>query len=212
MGKSIKSRWGMTLVEILVGSMILTIFLGGLYKIFRASSKTVKAGMWVNGAQNQMRNALTYVRDELGRASQFTTVTADGPSAPDPAFKLQYKNGTVSPNYDGNLLIFWQCRTAVTFGTPDPGGSVKCTLRKSGRKLLYSKTDKNGTIDEPLFADKVLCNDIVGASIKAEGASNVDQMAKTMITLTLTAADPERNERQVVEETKAKVDVDSTAF
>ena len=98
----------MTLVEILVGAMILTIFLSGIYKLVRASSKTVKAGMWVNGAQVRMRNALTFIRDELGRASQFRTVSIDGPSAPDASQKLEYKSAAIDPGmtYDGDLLLF----------------------------------------------------------------------------------------------------------
>jgi len=78
------------------------------------------------------------------------------------------------------------------------------------------KVNKVGTIDEPSFEGKILAGDIVGVNITQVDASKsnsqFDQLAKSMVTVALISADPDRAERMVTEETKAKVDTELVPF
>lgn len=210
--RNLFAKKGITLVEIIVAACVMAMLLSVIYRIFRSSSGVMKAGMWTNNAQNQVRNTLTFLRDEIGRASTFSTVTDSGVQEdPDPKFKLYYKSGTIPKSFSGTILKFYQCRTAIS---PDPGAKVFCEVKKQGSQLIVNKQVEagSGATQEKLFTNKVLLEDVTEIKMDSIAAMTNEQLAKALLTIFITVEDPSKSGRKVVEETKAKVDVEVSAL
>ncbi len=204
---------GFTLIEVLIGACVLVLLLSGVYKIFQGSIRIYMAGMWNTKAQNELRNTLTYLRDEIARASGFSTVSEVGlKTDPDPKFKLYFKKGISTKDYNGTLLKFYQCRTAINLPSKtDPGAKVYCEISKKGSKLVMKKekTPDSGDTKERVFPEKVLLEDISEIRIEKTVAASGEQMARAMITILFTLSDPQQSGRTLTEETKAKSDVEA---
>jgi hypothetical protein len=207
-----RARSGVTLVEIIVGSLVMVALLSAVYRIFRSSTYVMKAGMWTTNAQNQVRNTLTLLNGEIGRASVFSTVSATGVAVdPDPKYKLHYKSGPIDDAYNGPILKFYQCRSAITISSPpDPGAKVFCEVRKQGKKLIINKEKSadSGATEEKVYANRVLLDDIAEIRLTVDPAMANEQMAKALLNIVITVKDPQNPNRKVIEETKAKVDVE----
>ncbi len=200
-------RVAFTLVEVLISSMILVTLFTAVFKIFRSSTYMMKAGMWTTKAQNSMRNTLTLLRDEIAKSTWFTTVTENGIIEKSGDYYFYYKKGELSTTFNGPIFKFYQCRTAIDLpGQTSPGSAVYCEVVKTGSKLFFTKTQKEGTSDETTFTQKLLLEDISKIKIDDIAAASTEQMAQKMISIVFSAADPEKPDRLVTEETKAKVD------
>jgi hypothetical protein len=166
--------------------------------------------MWTSKAQNEVRNALNLLRDEIARASPFSTVTPDGVQEdPDPKYRFLYRDGVSAPDYEGPLLRFYQCRTAIQLGAGgDAGGAVLCEVSQKDRRLIINKTLVSGTSNEKLYSSHVLLTDMTWFEVDRVDASVQDQMARHLIRIQITVFDSNSVQRRVTEETKAKVDAE----
>ncbi|MBI3037983.1 prepilin-type N-terminal cleavage/methylation domain-containing protein [bacterium] len=204
---------GFTLIEVLIGAFILVLLLSGVYKVFQGSTRLYLAGMWNTKAQNELRNTLTYLRDEIARASSFSTVSEVGLNVdPDPKFKLYFKKGISSKNYNGALLKFYQCRTAINLPSKTfAGAKVYCEVSKKGSKIVMKKekTPDSGETNERLFSERVLLEDVSEVKIDKLPAASGEQLARALITILFTLSDPQQTGRTITEETKAKSDVEA---
>ena len=202
---------GVTLIEIIVASMVMVMVLSAIYRIFRSSAGVMQAGMWTTNAQNEVRNTLTFLSGEISRAGAFATVTETGVTPdPDPKYQLYFKRGTIDKDFSGVILKFYQCRTAINLPpTPDPGGRVFCEVKKEQGNLIINKTLEAGSSTEKLFSEKVLLSDVAEIKMESQVAAVGEQMAKALLTIVITVADPKKTSRLATSETKAKVDVET---
>jgi len=203
---------GFTLVEVLIGAMVLVMLFTGIMRIFRSSTGMMKAGLWVNKAQVEVRNTLTYLRDEIAKASPFSKVTSDGVvDDPDEKYKFKFKEGTISKAFSGPILKFYQCKPRIEISNPPKEGTaVYVEVFKSGSKLLMKKVCEIGTPEETMFDNHVLLDDIYEIKISKVPAAANEQMAKAMLQIVITVEDPlwkpPGAPRRVTEESKAKID------
>lgn len=197
---------GVTLVEVIMGALVLVILFSVIFRLFRSSTSVLKAGMWVNGAQLEVRNTLTFLRDEINRSSPFSKVTPSG-VVTDTTYTFAFKKGEIQANEDGPIFKFYQCRTGMAVGSNnDPGGVVYCEVWKEGDKLFMKKERKLGTSEESTFSARRLLANIDLIKIEDKVAAVNEQMAQATINISITVADPLKKDRKVMEETKAKVD------
>lgn len=72
-----KNKRAFTLVEVLIAMTVLSLFLGGVYKLFIGGSKTADKGQWINTTVDQMRNALNIISQEVRSSTYPTTMFSD---------------------------------------------------------------------------------------------------------------------------------------
>ena len=72
-----KRRKAFTLVEVIIAAVIFCGLLAGVYKLFIGGSKSAGKGQWINTSVEQMRNALTFMSNEIGHATYPTTMLKD---------------------------------------------------------------------------------------------------------------------------------------
>jgi len=207
-----------TLTEILIGCAILAGLMAGVYRLFSSSSRIMQAGMWATKAQNELRNTLTFLRDEIGRATPYTIVTESGVNPdPDPKYKLAYRASTIDRNTSGAILKFYQCRTATNLpGLNDAGGQVYCEVSlvpgQKGAKLVMKKELAGGSSPERVFPTRVLLEDVTAVKMSHTAAVSQEQMAQALLAISITVTDPSSPQRSISEETKAKVDTEVTTL
>ncbi len=70
-------RKAFTLVEVIIAAIIFVGLLAGVYKLLIGGSRSGGKGLWINTSIEQMRNALTFISNEIGRATYPTTMLKD---------------------------------------------------------------------------------------------------------------------------------------
>jgi type II secretory pathway pseudopilin PulG len=70
-------RRGFTLIEIIIGAMVLILFFGSAYRIFIAGSKSSEKARWINQSVSQLRNTCNQVQMLLKQTSYPSTLQAD---------------------------------------------------------------------------------------------------------------------------------------
>jgi len=200
---------GMTFIEIVVAGVVLVVLFGGIYKLFQSGSSVMRAGFWVNKAQNQVRNTLTLIRDEINHSNRFLKVTENGPDEMDAGkYVFKFKKGIIDSSFDGPIFQFYQCQTRVEFGgkVEKEGSAVFCEISKKGSNLVMKKVVDTGTPIERLFPERVLLENVTQIKTGSVDGAKQEQMVETMISFLITVTDPLQPDRSVTEETKAKVD------
>ena len=129
-----------TLIEILVASVVLATFMTVSYKLYSGVSLSFQKGSWSLNAQNKLRNALTFIREEMQKASFPTKITMSGVLGTDAGFELKYKDGTTKPTATAVTLATWHiCLPVVTYDKTSDGADYQCELKLKGGNLVYSK-------------------------------------------------------------------------
>jgi hypothetical protein len=65
------------LIEILIASIVLAVFMTGVYQLFIGGSKTAGRAQWITGTVDQMRNALQLISRDIRSATYPTTLFSD---------------------------------------------------------------------------------------------------------------------------------------
>src|SRR5437899_1507594 len=100
------SRGAMTLVEILVALVVISIFIVGLWELFISGSRGMAYGTWYSTTLAELRTGLRRVHDDLGHATSPsvilpTTVTVDDTT---PGFFFGY-HGSILPAVTRTNLV-----------------------------------------------------------------------------------------------------------
>jgi hypothetical protein len=66
-----------TLVEILVASGVLVLFMIGVYQLYSGGAKNASRGQWINTSVNELRNATTILQRQMDSATYPTTLFSD---------------------------------------------------------------------------------------------------------------------------------------
>lgn len=68
---------GFTLVEVIIASLVMVVFMTGVYQLFIGSSRSASRSQWINGTVDQMRNATTFLTREIRASTYPTTLFSD---------------------------------------------------------------------------------------------------------------------------------------
>jgi len=146
--RRISGEGGYTLVELLVTMVIMGIVLGGITGLFSSGMKAETDVAFRAQSQNEARNALSYLRQEVHCASGATLPAAAG-SPPVQTLTLTMPTGCARPAGEtsgsssvwctvyvsANRYALWRQGNSTTCGTPETG--------KTGRLMADYLTTGN---------------------------------------------------------------------
>lgn len=172
----VKRQKAFTLIEILIASSILSMFMFTSYKLYFGVSKSFQKGSWSLNAQNKVRNALTFIREEMQKASFKTQVTMTGVVGDETANPFELNSA--SELTSGIIAKWYIC---IPFVSHDAGsGAVyQCELKLNGGKLIYSKGLIEGS--DPESHENAVTNKVILKNVsKIKLASEVFDPDKTV--------------------------------
>ncbi|HAE40719.1 MAG TPA: hypothetical protein DCG57_19115 [Candidatus Riflebacteria bacterium] len=211
MGSPKKS--GFTLVEILVAATVLSLALVVGYRVFVSFSRSFQKGSWSLASQNKLRNALTFIREEMQKATPLSEVSMGGAKVTTDGYEF---NLTPADELTGNGEIAnWHiCLPFVTGDADSPGAVFKCELKLENGKILYTKTMLPGGSDpnnnEQTYNDRKVIEDVASITIGLAPFDNDIPDSGSMITLIVQVEHPDKinyESAHVTAETAAKVEV-----
>lgn len=159
-----------TLVEIIVAAAVLTLVISVGYALFVNFSTSFTKGGWSLNAQNSLRNTLTFVREEMQKASYKTIITINKfeidkdnykffisnsslvGDAPDDNDKIKVTNGPVAK--------WFICRPSEN-NPPE----FSCRLSLEGGKLVYTKRQTGGGSSEDGLAEHEISGRVLAENI-----------------------------------------------
>ncbi len=221
-----KISQGFTLVEIMVAASVLAILFYFVYLLFASFARTQEMGHWNLTTIKQLRNGLTLLRNEIGRATYPEVVTQKGSEAFDTGNgdleRFLYVPAVIpfeteAINIDQKLIQFFMCRPGRSSlpGTTDIGPElITGTLSLEGGKLRYRRTiesqpaefeEKISEISQ-IIADNLSKIEISTKEVPATEDLSVSN--KNFLVISLTARHPRYTNTIVRETIEAPFEVD----
>jgi len=206
-------KFGFTLVEILIAAAVLSLALLIGYKVFVGFSKSFQKGNWSLSTQNKLRNALTFIREEMQKATPLSNVNMGGATITVDGYELTLTSADELTG-NGDIAEWFICLPFVT-GDPDsPGAVFKCELKLADGKILYTKTMQPGGSDplnkEVEYSNHTVIENVASIRIDLANFDNDVPDSGSMITLTVKVEHPDQvnyEAAHVIAETGAKVEV-----
>jgi len=204
---------GFTLVEILIAATVLSLALVVGYKVFVSFSRSFQKGSWSLTTQNKLRNALTFIREEMQKATAYTTVSVDGTNITEAGFEF---NLTAADELTGNGEIAnWHICLPYVSGDPtSPGAKFKCELKLENGSIFYTKTMLPDSSDpegkEQTYNNRKIIADVANIKIRLDPFDPDSISAGSLITLEVRVEHPDKEAYEfahVIAETGAKVEV-----
>lgn len=108
---------GFTLVEIIVATAVFSLFLGGLFSLYRMGSKMFVAGSWKLQKQKEAERFLALLKERLDQASHAATISAPPTSQLTENFsQIGYVASLTRPTLGDNsrrVLLFVVCKPSI---------------------------------------------------------------------------------------------------
>jgi hypothetical protein len=195
----------------LIAAAVLSILLLIGYRVFVSFSKSFQKGNWSLTTQNKLRNALTFIREEMQKATPLTTVSLGGTDITEAGFEF---NLTAADELtgDGEIANWYICLPYVT-GDPDsPGAKFRCELKLENGTILYTKTiDGSDPLNkEQTYSNYKVISDVASLKIRVDPFDPDNISAGTLVTLEARVEHPDKVAYEfahVIAETGAKVEV-----
>lgn len=207
--RKIYLRSGITLVEVLVASAVLSMLVSFGYKVFFAVSASFQKGNWALATQSKLRNGLNFVREEMQKASYHSRVQVNGTvvTKDDYEFSLSAADEIVG---NGNIAKWF---IGFPFKSSDGTGAVfECELKLVGGSLLYSKQILDGgEPSERTFNNHIVIENVSKITLALEPVDPDEPLSGNMVVLDVEIehADKVRHpEAKVMAQTGAKVQVE----
>lgn len=177
-----RTRRGWTIVEVLIGVLILALFIYSVYTVFIRTAKNTDVGAWKLGAQEKIRASMKALFTDISAATYPSWVYPNKTEVDDSdRWKLTYIEGGVDlkgGKADGEVLRFYICRPGKKNFPKSHGRNVvecKLLLEKfdDGRpKLVYvKKTIEDDGSEKRLFEkdfSMTFFEDLVRINFEAE--------------------------------------------
>lgn len=207
------SRRGFTLIEIIVGSFILTVVFVMLFKLFMGGTRAMEYGTWYSNSVSQMKVGLRKLREDIGKANFPTVINptaVDDSKAGVAQYFFKFANGTTTLG-TGNITLmeFYICKPARNLpGDTRPGQEILVKLEARGKNLHYSKTGAGVNAEELSDGNKIFIQDVEKVEIRVRDmAANSGAEIKSMCDFTVTCQHPVQKEKRAIESTSARLAV-----
>lgn len=201
------------MVEILIAAAVLSLALVIGYKVFVGFSKSFQKGNWSLATQNKLRNALTFIREEMQKATPMSNVSMGGATITVDGYELTLTSADELTG-NGDIASWFICLPFVTGDLDSPGAVFKCELKLADGKILYTKTLQPGGSDplnkEVEFNDHTVIENVASIKIDLANFDNDVPDSGSMIILTVRVEHPDQvnyEAAHVTAETGAKVEV-----
>lgn len=139
---------GFTLVEVLIASAVFTLFITGVFSLYRAGSRMFVSGSWKLTRQKEVERFLTTLKERIEQASNASEVNPAGGTGSilmSNCNLLTLKSNTQVHKITSNqrLMMFTVCKpdmTKVNPASPDSRGLIlyHCLMAVKGEKDLYT--------------------------------------------------------------------------
>lgn len=151
---------GFTLVEICIGCIVFVLLMGSAYGIFSGVSKGFQRSTKSLAMQNEMRNGLNFIREEMQRASYRSEIRINGNKIDENKYFSLCKDAEVDGKSNKRLARWYICKPIV--GNPPTSGVVfTCTLDIADNKIYYTKkATERSDPTEAEFDNKVVMTQI----------------------------------------------------
>ena len=159
-------KFGFTVMEMSIAIMVFALVLAMGYKIFSGASVGFQRSTKSLTMQNEMRNGLNFIREEMQRASYKSTISINNNAIEyDYYFKL-CKDSEIDGKTSNKVIAKWNiCKP---FKKDKPGVVYDCTLRVSNGEIVYSKIMSDGNDDEIQYQNKVVLTQIDKIKLSTE--------------------------------------------
>ena len=169
-------KYGFTLIEISISIAIFALIMGMAYKVFSGASFGLQRSTKSLKMQNEMRNGLTFIREEMQRASYESHIAINGNTLDESRKFSLTKDAEIDGKTNKKLAEWFICKPFIA-AEPGTGVVFKCTLKLSDNKIYYTKTvDKGADASEHLYNNKVVMTQVGTIKISTEeytaGSSN----------------------------------------
>lgn len=202
----------MTLVEGVIASLVLSLVVVIAWRLFMTGAKSAELAAWHTKCQQQLRNGLKLLRDDIAHASYPSEVGPTAVNVTRPGFGFKFHPGQVTLS-DGAastaLAEFWICRPTKTgFGAAedDPGERIHATLATDGNTVRYKK---EGAVNPAHNCDRVLFDEV--DYVKLEGPASAPAEKASTCAIEVKTVHKIWKQSGVIERTVAKVEVDVSA-
>jgi hypothetical protein len=198
-----------TLVETTLAVALLCVVMVVAWQLFRTSALSAAKTAWHTKCQQQLRNGLRLLRDDLAKASYPSVVGPTSVTVSKAGKGFRYKKGKLTLTEAGGetpLMGFYICKPKKTgFGGPDdaPGDTIHATLTAKGNTIVYRKegaTDPNHNLDKVVFDEVDFVNLDGPDSMPAERSTTILLEVKTIHKIWLQSG--------VLERTNPKIEVE----
>ncbi len=201
-----RPRAGFTTVEVVVAAIVLVVFSGGAWLIYRGVAGAVRQSSWSMTAQQTARQGLTFLREEMARATYRSEVTVNSVETQEDAYQMEVARGETKAGPGTTVLARW----AICAPFTDKMGYVfRSSLTLSGTRLIYDRAQAEpttGTVpNEPPIVDKVLMEDVAAVTLTPSVTPGV--ASATLLQIVVELADPRNPAARVTERTAANVEV-----
>jgi len=199
--KQKRQIYGFTLVEVLVAAAILTLASVGIYNLFFSGAKTAVVGLWRSKCNQDLRNGLRLIREDLARATYPSVVTDTGTEWPDrDSHHCTIIPGRTEVGSDATLLSFYMCTPDFDIaGETKPGEKTYCQLAIEGNQLRYTREGTQAM-------NKILVHDLEYVDLSSEvSTANVE---KNTITIEIGTIHKIYKNTKVIQKLVAKAEVE----
>lgn len=204
---------GFTLVEILIAAAVLSLVLVIGYKVFVGFSRSFQKGNWSLSTQNKLRNALTFIREEMQKATALTTVSLGGTDITEAGFEFNLTSAEELTG-SGDIADWYICLPYVSDPAANsPGAKFKCTLKLENGSIVYTKVLEDGSDPEnkeQTYSNKTVISDVASIKIRLENFDPDNISAGSLVTLEVRVEHPDKANYEfahVIAETGAKIEV-----
>lgn len=210
--RRIKHRSGVTIIEVLIGSAILSVFLLFGYRVFFGVSTGFSRGNWALSTQNSLRNALNFVREEMQKASNRTKISISSVEINNRPFQLN------EGAFDSNAqLAEWSIGIPFrTTSAADPGAVYQCRLFLENGEIRYTKTLAEGSPGiERLYNNHLVLENVTLAELSAVPFDPDNIATGSLITVRIEVEHPDTvrfPNLRAEAETGARVEVEVTGI
>jgi len=206
------ARTGVTLVEIMVAAGVLALLLLIGFKVFSGFSNSFQKGSWALNTQNKLRNALTFVREEMQKATAMTVVSLSGTTVTEANYEfLLNSNDTLTGN--ATIAKWAICMPYVASDPDSPGATFRCELSLTDGDLIYKKTLEDGSDPknkEKLYSGYKVIDNVAEIKLALEAFDPDNNTAGSLVSLNVKVVHPDSNahpDAHVTAQTGAKVEV-----
>lgn len=156
------------LVAVVVTSLVVVL----MWNLFIGGSRSFTYGTWYSARTRELRDGLRMLREDLGKASVPSDITATAVNLTDtPPFHIGYKTGSpfnIRTNTGTVVLLNWFiCKPSKNLpGEPAVAQTqIEAKLEARGRNLFYSKVQRAGSPPAEELYNKVLIEDVAEVTI-----------------------------------------------
>lgn len=201
-------KLGFTVIELSIAAIVLALLMGVAYKIFSGASLGFQRSTKSLTMQNEMRNGLNFIREEMQRASYRSDIKINGNIINEDKYFSLTKDSEIDGKTNKRLAKWFICKPFI--GTS--GVVFTCTLDIADNKIYYTKKVTDGSDATELeFDNKIVMTQIGKIRLSTEDITSGtgSEVIGALINIETFAVDSTKGQADlnVSAQTGAKVEV-----